>query len=145
MHYTLISLYGASINDFEKISFNEYVNSDTFKQYIKVIYVSDDTQYINIFDNYSDMPKCLACIYDYCKETSEIFYTEQNICVMTGTHLFKNSNARTALMVSDKDIIGNKVDNIYSDANESLDSEAIEFYEQTYELMMKYKYNSKSL
>ena len=143
MPFTIVSIHGASINDFEKITFSEYENCDTFKKYVKVVYISDDIEYINVFDNSDPMPKCLAHIYDYCKDTSVINYiNDDNVYVMVGTHLFKKSNVKTALMVSDKNILGQVVDNIHSDANETLSPEANEYYQYAYELMLKYKYDN---
>ena len=142
MPFTIISIHGASMADFEKITFSEYENCDTFKKYVKVVYVSDDVEFINVFNESSPMPKCLAYIYDYCKKTSVINYlNDENLYVMTGTHLFKKSNSKTALMVSNKNILGQIVDNIHSDANDSLAPEASDLYESAYEMMMKYKYN----
>lgn len=142
MPFTVISIHGASIDDFEKITFSEYENCDTFKKYVKVVYVSDDIEYINVFNESTPMPKFLDHIYDYCKKHSVINYlNDDNLYVMVGTHLFKKNDVKTALMVSDKNIIGQIVDNIHSDANDSLSTEAIEYYQHVYEMMMKYKFD----
>lgn len=142
MPFVTTAIHATSLHDDEKITFREYENCDTSKKYVKVTYISDNEEFNNVFNDTNPMPEYLAKIYDYTKKSSCVNYIEDDhLYVLMGSHLFKNGDKRTALMVSDKNIIGEVTDRIHIDATDALSQDAQALYEDAYGWMMKCKYN----
>lgn len=133
MPFITTAIHAASIRDDEKITFTEYYNHETSSNFVKVIYVSDEEEFINVFnENFGPLPEYLQRIYDYCKTNSSVTYVDEcNLYALTGCNLFKN-HRRNTLMVSDKNIIGTIVDDIYHDASDTLSLDAENFYKNIY-------------
>lgn len=142
MSFVSTAIHATSLHDGENIIFREYESCKTSMKYVKVTYVSDEEEFINIFNDTNIMPEYLAKIYDYCKKSSYVNYIEDDhLYVLMGSRLFKTGDKKTTLMVSNKNIIGEVTDNIHSDTNTILSQDAKNLYEDAYGWMMKCKYN----
>ena len=145
MPYTTTAIHATSLHDTEYITFREYENCDTLKKYVKVIYMSDHEEFINVFNKTNIMPEYLSKIYDYCKKSSCVNYLhDDNLYVLTGTRLVKPGDRKITIMVSKNNIIGNITDNIHHDATNILSEEAKDLYQDAHDRMMKCKYNIAS-
>lgn len=142
MPFITTAIHATSLEDDVKMYFREYENCDTLVKYVKVTYVSDDNEFVNVFnDSTNPMPEYLSKIYEYTKKTSYVNYIDDNhLYVLMGSHLFKISDKKTTLMVSDKNIIGEVSDYIHIDATDALSQDAKDLYEDAYGWMMKCKY-----
>ena len=142
MPFITTAIHATSLHDDVKMYFREYENCDTNRKYIKVTYVSDDEEFINVFNDFSNpMPDYLAKIYDYTKQSSYVNYIEEDhLYVLMGCNLFKTGDKKITLMVGDKNIIGEVTDYIHVDAADNLSQDAKDLYTEAYGSMMMYKY-----
>lgn len=142
MPFVTTAIHATSLHDDTKMYFREYENCDTNRKYIKVTYVSDEDEFINVFNDLSNpMPEYLVKIYDYTKQSSYVNYIEDDhLYILVGSHLFKSCDKKTTLMVADKNIIGEITDYIHADAADNLSQDTKDIYTEAYGWMMKCKY-----
>ena len=144
MPFITTSLHGTALFDCQNIIFREYDDCETSKKYIKVMYCSydEDIEYFNVFCENNPMPDYLVKIHDYCKKSSYITYIEhKDLYFLMASWLFTNSEEKTDIMVNSNNFIGDVVNDISSDASDTLSEDAIDFYEDAYKFMMIYKNN----
>ena len=132
MPFVTTAVYATSLVDDDMITFHEYKDCESSKKYIRVEYSSNDYYgYRNLFDDKNHMTKQLMQIYNFAKTTSYVNYIEHmHLYAVMGCQLSHKENTRI-LMVSDRNTIGQIVENIDSDCS-SLSSDTIFFYECIY-------------